>query len=684
MSNMNKNIKYFISIFLGIFLIIYFLQSNPALRTAEEPEVLTFSQFKQMLTEEGQDTVGKIYSSDQEIRESFSIKTPFILNISPRAIEGRYLKPGVVIEPGDDLEKLLAKSKPFTVESNPDAVTESIQNQLDLNGIIYKFSNPETNAFYSIFMTILPVLLVGMVFWFFMMRQIQGTGNRALAFGKSKARLSPEGSKKVNFNDVAGCDEAKEELVEVVDFLKDPRKFNAIGAKIPKGVLLVGPPGTGKTLLARAVSGEAGVPFFSISGSDFVEMFVGVGASRVRDLFEQAKRSAPCIIFIDEIDAVGRLRGAGLGGGHDEREQTLNQMLVEMDGFEENEGIIIMAATNRPDVLDPALLRPGRFDRQVVVDSPDVKGREAILKIHAKKVPLSSDVNLTNIARGTPGFTGADLANLINEGALLAARRNKKRVYQEDLEDAKDKVMMGPERRSFLISPSEKRITAYHEAGHAILGALLPKAEPVHKVTIIPRGRALGLTMFLPQEDKHTHPRSYWQDRICVGMGGFIAEEQIIGDTSTGASGDIQTVTAIARRMVTEWGMSEILGTISYSNNDQSVFLGRELGTAKNYSDETAHTIDMEVKRIIQEQLDRGRDLLHQHAGQLEEIATSLLERETIDGEVVYRSLGLNPPTPPNHDMDKPANPGTEEKDSHDSHSGEPGLDGNPTPAPAV
>jgi cell division protease FtsH len=486
----------------------------------------------------------------------------------------------------------------------------------------------------------LPFIIIVALLWMFMIRQIQSTGNKAMAFGKSKAKLNPEGKTRVTFTDVAGCDEAKEELVEVVDFLKDPRKFQTIGARIPRGVLLVGPPGTGKTLLARAVAGEAGVPFYSISGSDFVEMFVGVGASRVRDLFEQAKKNAPCIIFIDEIDAVGRLRGAGLGGGHDEREQTLNQLLVEMDGFEENEGVIVVAATNRPDVLDPALLRPGRFDRQVVVDAPDVKGREEILRIHARKVPMTSDVSLSRIARGTPGFTGADLANLINEAALLAARKNKKRVTQEELEEAKDKVIMGPERRSILITEKEKEVIAYHEGGHALLGTLLPYSEPVHKVTIIPRGRALGLTQQLPEDDRHIQPKKYWLDRICVLMGGYLAEGIIFNDTSTGASNDIQVATNIARRMVCEWGMSEKLGTISYSQDNGNVFLGREISSSRHYSEETAAMIDGEVKRFVQEQLDRGRELLTNHREKLERIAKALLERESIGGEELNDIMG--------------------------------------------
>jgi cell division protease FtsH len=447
-----------------------------------------------------------------------------------------------------------------------------------------------------------------------------------------RAKMNVDSKIKVTFDEVAGCDEAKVELHEIIEFLKDPKKFQAIGARIPTGVLLVGPPGTGKTLLARAVAGEAGVPFFSISGSDFVEMFVGVGASRVRDLFDQGKKNAPCIIFIDEIDAVGRLRGAGLGGGHDEREQTLNQMLVEMDGFEKNEGVIVMAATNRVDVLDPALLRPGRFDRQVMVGLPDVRGREEILKVHAKKVPMTPDISLNQIARGTPGFTGADLANLINEGALLAARRNKKRVTQEELDEARDKVMMGPERRSFFISEKEKEVIAYHEGGHAILASLLPYTEPVHKVTIIPRGGALGLTQSLPAEEKHIHSKLYWLDQIVVAMGGYIAEELTFGTTSTGSSNDIQYATNIARKMVCEWGMSDKLGTINYNGNNDSVFVGRDYGhSGKVHSEEFAGMIDQEVKKIVQASLDKGRDLVKKNSKKLESIAKALLAKETID-----------------------------------------------------
>lgn len=682
---MNKNIKYFILIFFSIFIILYLFDNHVRLNQMQEPEQLTFSRFKQMLTEDGQSEVGTIFTKEITTT-SFFEENPFILKISPRKIEGRYIKPGVIIEKSDDLEKLRSKTVPFEVISTPGALTESLQENLDKSGIIYKFENPDENSLFDSIIQMLPFVIIIGLLWMFMMRQIQSTGNRAMAFGKSKARLQPEGKKKITFEDVAGCDEAKQELTEVVDFLKDPRKFQAIGAKIPKGVLLVGPPGTGKTLLARAVAGEAGAPFFSISGSDFVEMFVGVGASRVRDLFDQAKKNAPCIVFIDEIDAVGRLRGAGLGGGHDEREQTLNQMLVEMDGFEENEGIIIMAATNRPDVLDPALLRPGRFDRQVVVDSPDVRGREEILKIHAKKVPLTSDVNLSAIARGTPGFTGADLANLINEGALLAARKGKKRVSQEELEEAKDKVLMGPERRSFLISQKEKEVIAYHESGHAILGAMLEHAEPVHKVTIIPRGRALGLTQQLPEDDKHIQPSRYWQDRICVLMGGYIAEELTFDDTSTGASNDIQVATNIARRMVTEWGMSSRIGTISYSTNDQAVFLGREISSSKHYSEDTASTIDEEVKRIVQEQLDRGRTMIRENANNLKKIAEALLARESMGGPELYEILGLENPFRRNdndrNDSHNDSNMNTEIETDRSHDAGD--IGGTASPAPAT
>jgi len=502
------------------------------------------------------------------------------------------------------------------------------------NNVVVEGKDDDDNFWLKGILNFLPWLLFFGFIWFLMIRQIQSTGNKALSFGKSKAKLNPEMKTKVTFEDVAGVDEAKVELQEIIEFLKEPKKFINIGAKIPTGVLLMGPPGTGKTLLAKAIAGEAGVPFFSISGSDFVEMFVGVGASRVRDLFDQGKQSAPCIIFIDEIDAVGRLRGAGLGGGHDEREQTLNQLLVEMDGFETNEGVIIVAATNRPDVLDPALMRPGRFDRQVVVDNPDVKGREKILAVHTKKIPLSKEVDLKVIARGTPGFTGADLANLVNEAALLAARKNKKRVNKEEMEEAKDKVLMGPERRSMIISDKEKKVIAYHEAGHTILG-MLTGTDPVHKVTIIPRGRALGLTMSLPEEDRHIHTESYWLNQIKHLFGGHIAEELMFGEVSTGSSNDIERASDIARRMVCEWGMSKKMGPLTFGKKNEQIFLGREISQHRDYSEGTAAAIDEEVKTIIEKNRAEAFEMIQQNMTAFKEMAEYLIERETLDSEEI-------------------------------------------------
>ncbi len=479
-----------------------------------------------------------------------------------------------------------------------------------------------------------PILfLIGL--WIFIMRQMQSGGNRAMSFGKSRAKLLTPSQKKVTFKDVAGCEEAKEELAEIIDFLKEPAKFQKLGGKIPKGVLMMGPPGTGKTLLARAVAGEANVPFFSISGSDFVEMFVGVGASRVRDLFEQGKKNAPCIIFIDEIDAVGRHRGAGLGGGHDEREQTLNALLVEMDGFEGNDGVILVAATNRPDVLDPALLRPGRFDRRVVVDRPDVKGREGILKVHTKVIPLSDDVDLSVIARGTPGFAGADLANLVNEAALGAARVDKKKVSMEDFNYAKDKVLMGAERKSMVMSEEEKRITAYHEGGHALIAAMEEHTDPLHKVTIIPRGRALGVTQQLPLEDKYTYSKEYIEAELAVMMGGRLAEEVAIGKITTGAANDFEKATEMARRMVCEWGMSE-MGPMSFGRGEGEIFLGRDFARQPDYSEDTARKIDAEVNRIVTTAYHRGKKIIQDGRTALEEIARQLLEKESLDGEEIY------------------------------------------------
>jgi cell division protease FtsH len=478
-----------------------------------------------------------------------------------------------------------------------------------------------------------PLILLAAL-WFFMIRQMQTGGNKALSFGKSRARLLSMQQKKVTFKDVAGVDEAKEELREIIEFLREAQKFQKLGGRIPKGVLLVGPPGTGKTLLARAVAGEANVPFFSISGSDFVEMFVGVGASRVRDLFEQGKKNAPCIIFIDEIDAVGRHRGAGLGGGHDEREQTLNQLLVEMDGFESNEGVILMAATNRPDVLDPALLRPGRFDRRVVVNRPDVRGREEILRVHTRKIPLAEDVELNVLARGTPGFSGADLANMVNEAALSAARQNRKAVLQFDFEVAKDKVLMGVERKSMILSDEEKKVTAFHEAGHALLAVKLPHADPVHKVTIIPRGMALGVTMQLPIDDKHNYTKEYLETEIAILMGGRLAEELFLNQMSTGAGNDIERATELARKMVCEWGMST-LGPLTFGKKEEQIFLGREIAQHRDYSEDTAIKIDMEVRRLVDEGYARAKILLSDSREVLTRIAVALLEREVLDANEI-------------------------------------------------
>src|SRR5579883_2279678 len=481
--------------------------------------------------------------------------------------------------------------------------------------------------------TWLPMLALVFIFFLFM-RQLQAGGGKAMSFGKSKAKLHGDNMRKITFADVAGVEEAKDEVEEIIAFLKDPKKFTKLGGRIPKGVLMMGPPGTGKTLLARAIAGEAGVPFFSISGSDFVEMFVGVGASRVRDLFEQGKKNAPCIIFIDEIDAVGRHRGAGLGGGHDEREQTLNQLLVEMDGFESNEGVILIAATNRPDVLDPALLRPGRFDRRVVVPRPDVGGREEILKVHTKKTPLADDVDLSTIARGTPGFAGADLANLVNEAALIAARQNRKVVTQYDFEIAKDKVMMGVERKSLIISDEEKRTTAYHEAGHALVALMVPHADPLHKVTIIPRGMALGVTMQLPVDDKHTYSRDYLESQLAIMMGGRVAEELFLGHITTGAGNDIEQATELARKMVCEYGMSD-LGPLAYGKNQQEIFLGRDLATQRDFSEDTAIKIDQEVKKFVMTGYQRAKDILGSRRDAMTRVAEALLVHEVLDANEV-------------------------------------------------
>ncbi len=491
------------------------------------------------------------------------------------------------------------------------------------------------------------LLLIG--FWIFFMRQMQAGGTKAMSFGKAKAKLLTEKQQKMTFVDVAGIEESKEELQEIIDFLRDPKKFTKLGGRIPKGVLLVGAPGTGKTLLARAIAGEANVPFFSISGSDFVEMFVGVGASRVRDLFIQGKKHAPCIIFIDEIDAVGRHRGAGLGGGHDEREQTLNQLLVEMDGFESNEGVIIVAATNRPDVLDPALLRPGRFDRQVVVPRPDVKGREEILRVHTRKTPLAENVNLSVLSRGTPGFTGADLENLVNEAALLAARLGKTKLEMDDFEASKDKVLMGVERRTMIISEEEKRLTAYHEAGHTLVAKFIPGADPIHKVTIIPRGRALGITQQLPAEDKHTLSKEYIINKIAIFLGGRAAEEMVLNTQTTGAGNDLEMATEWARKMVCDYGMSEKIGPLTFGKKEEHIFLGRDIAQHKDYSEKTAVDIDTEIKRIVLENYDRAKDIILQHMEKIHHLASVLLEKEVLAGEEIDQVLGLKTsiPDPP-------------------------------------
>jgi cell division protease FtsH len=539
---------------------------------------------------------------------------------------------------GSVVEARTSDGKSFTAlaPANPDDLVK----RLEARGADIQFKQPGGLSLVGILLNMLPILLLIGV-WIFFMRQMQGGAKGAMGFGKSKARLLTENKNRVTFDDVAGVDEAKEELNEIVDFLKDPAKFQRLGGKIPKGALLIGPPGTGKTLIARAVAGEAGVPFFTISGSDFVEMFVGVGASRVRDMFEQAKKNAPCIIFIDEIDAVGRHRGAGLGGGNDEREQTLNQLLVEMDGFEANEGIILIAATNRPDVLDPALLRPGRFDRQVVVPNPDVNGREKIIRVHMRNVPLSADVDVKTLARGTPGFSGADLANLVNEAALMAARLNRRMVTMHDFEQAKDKVMMGAERRSLAMNEEEKRLTAYHEGGHAIVALNVPAADPVHKATIVPRGRALGMVMQLPEGDRYSMKYQQMTSRLAIMMGGRVAEELIFGkdNITSGASSDIKAATDLARNMVTRWGYSDVLGTVSYGDNQDEVFLGHSVARTQNVSEETARLIDAEVRRLVDGGLADARKVLTEKLDELHILAKSLLEYETLSGEEIVNVI---------------------------------------------
>jgi len=572
---------------------------------------------------------------------------------------------------GEEITGKLVSGERFMTHAPEDP---SLVKKLTSKDIRIQAEPKETSPWYmTMLVSWFPMLLLIGV-WIFFMRQMQmggGGGGKAMSFGKSRAKLVSEEATQITFSDVAGVDEAKEELQEVVEFLSNPKKFTRLGGRIPKGLLLVGGPGSGKTLLSKAVAGEAGVPFFSISGSDFVEMFVGVGASRVRDLFVQGKKNAPCLIFIDEIDAVGRQRGAGLGGGHDEREQTLNQLLVEMDGFETNEGVILIAATNRPDVLDPALLRPGRFDRQVVVPNPDLNGRRQILEVYSKKVALANSVDLQILARGTPGFSGADLENLMNEGALIAAKRNKDHVEMMDLEDAKDKVLMGKERRSVILSEEEKRTTAYHEGGHALVARLLPKSDPVHKVSIIPRGQALGVTMQLPLDERHNYSKEYLENTLAVMMGGRVAEQLYLDQLTTGASNDLERATKVARKMVCEWGMSETFGSVALSDNGQEVFLGRELVQHKQYSEETARLIDSEVKKIIEQAYSEAQDLLRKNEQIVHNLAQALLDRETISGEELTRIMnGEKLPSLTEEEKSKGASTARDSGGSDDTYGG--------------
>jgi len=554
-------------------------------------------------------------------------------------------------------------------EISPELLAELEQRDVEISGQL------ETRGWGTVLVTMLPWILF-IAFWIWIFRTMQGGGNRAFQFGRSKAKMISPDTPKVTFADIAGTDEAKTELEEIIEFLKDPQRFSRLGGRLPKGVLLVGPPGTGKTLLARAVAGEAGRPFFQMSGSDFVEMFVGVGASRVRDLFEQGKAHAPCIIFIDEIDAVGRHRGAGLGGGHDEREQTLNALLVEMDGFESNEGVILLAATNRPDVLDPALLRPGRFDRQVVVDFPDVRGREGILRVHAKKLPLSGDVELKVVAKGTPGLSGADLANICNEAALLAARDGSDKVAMLHFEEAKDKVMLGAERRSLVLTDSERKLTAYHEAGHAVIGLRLPGLDPVHKITIVPRGRALGITASLPQEDRHSYTKEWLEGQLCMLFGGRVAEEITFGleKITTGAGNDIERATAMARQMVTRFGMSDVIGLMAVGHGDQEIFLGRELVQRREVSEHTAQQVDQEIKRVLDEAEQRARVIVKEHIDLLERVAQALLDRETLDSAEIGL-LDVGEALPPLASGDEDTDDGSGESEGSPADGGEPGAD---------
>jgi cell division protease FtsH len=549
-----------------------------------------------------------------------------------KEIRGTLREQSQFYPPGKDTPVDFTNFRTYIPFEDPELVARLLEHGVEL----------KAKPAFSWWASIAPYLPFVLIFalWFFFMARLQAGPSRAFTFGKSRAKILAGDRPKTTFNDVAGVDEAKQELTEIIEFLRDPRRFVRLGGRIPKGVLLLGAPGTGKTLLARAVAGEAGVPFFSISGSDFVEMFVGVGASRVRDLFEQGKKNTPCIIFIDEMDAVGRLRGAGLGGGHDEREQTLNQLLVEMDGFESNEGLIVLAATNRPDVLDPALLRPGRFDRHVIIDRPDIIGREGILKVHTRKIPLADDVSLEVLARGSPGFSGADIANLVNEAALLAARYSRSKVSMKDFEEAKDKILMGMERRSLLISPEEKRNAAYHESGHALVSKMIEGMDPIHKVTIIPRGRALGVTQQLPLDEKHNFSRTYWMNQLAFILGGRAAEKIVLNELTTGAADDIDKATQVARKMVCEWGMSENLGPLTFGKMDEEVFLGREIARHKDYSESTAKLIDNEIRRIVEEAHTKAEDIISTHLDKLHKIADALLEKEILDGSEIQEIIG--------------------------------------------
>ncbi len=627
------------AILIGFFLIMIYTKGGESKSTE-----ITFDQYQKLLTEKKIESA-TIKKSDNNYEFAGKLRNPEMLTVGGRQVN---IDRFTLYLPYTNVDDSVIKAW------NENIATYNIER--DDGGWI----GPVLNA--------LPWILI-IAFWIILMRRMQNGGSGGtkgiFSFGKSKAKMMTGSQMKITFADVAGADEAKQELSEIIEFLKSPGKFQKLGGKIPRGVLLLGPPGTGKTLLARAVAGEAGVPFFSISGADFVEMFVGVGASRVRDLFDQGKKNAPCIIFIDEIDAVGRHRGAGLGGGHDEREQTLNQLLIEMDGFEQNSGVIIIAATNRPDILDPALLRPGRFDRQVVVDRPDVKGREGILKVHTRRIPLSKDIKLDVLAKGTPGFSGADLANLVNEAALLAARRNSDSVTMRDLEDAKDKVMMGTERKSLIISEREKRTTSYHETGHVLVAKYTPEADPVHKVTIIPRGRALGVTTYLPMDEKHTYSKEYLEAMITYAMGGRAAEKLVFNEYTTGASNDIERSTSIARKMVCEFGMSEKLGPITYGNKQEEVFLGKELHEHKNYSETTQILIDDEIKKIVNAGMDRAMRILTEHIDELHRLSEVLLEREILDSDEIDKVIRGEtlPPVEKNGD----ANNGQQAKESKET-----------------